>query len=161
MDTNVSIVNSFMESIVTIGERLRAERERLGLSQEDFAARAGAHRKSQGNYESGVRAPDATYLAAIAAAGADVLYIITGRREPQSAPAAGQESKLDPYLRRSIEMVMERLESRGERVSTKVFIKLVEDGARYLRQGAELERRMKSASTQEKGREKVPSKQRS
>lgn len=66
---------------MTIGERLRAERERLGFSQEDFAAFAGAHRKSQGNYESGARAPDAEYLAAIAAAGADVHYILTGLRD--------------------------------------------------------------------------------
>lgn len=66
---------------MTIGERLRAERERLGFSQEDFASLADAHRKSQGNYESGSRAPDAEYLAAIATAGADVRYIVTGLRD--------------------------------------------------------------------------------
>lgn len=63
-----------------IAERLKEERVRLGLSQSEFAEIAGAHRKSQGNYESGERAPDAAYLEAIAAAGADVQYIVTGER---------------------------------------------------------------------------------
>lgn len=62
------------------GERIKEERERLGLSQAEFAALAGAHRKSQGNYESGERSPDANYLAALAAAGVDVLYVVTGVR---------------------------------------------------------------------------------
>lgn len=63
-----------------IAERLKEERVRLGRSQSEFAEIAGAHRKSQGNYESGERAPDAAYLEAIAAAGADVQYIVTGVR---------------------------------------------------------------------------------
>ena len=65
---------------MSIGDRLREERERLGFSQASFAEITGAHRKSQGNYELGERMPDAAYLAAIAAAGADVLYILTGVR---------------------------------------------------------------------------------
>jgi transcriptional regulator with XRE-family HTH domain len=65
---------------VTIGQRLRAERERLGLSQQEFSVAGGVHFKSQGNYEHGKRPPDADYLAAIDEAGADVLYILTGRR---------------------------------------------------------------------------------
>lgn len=63
-----------------IAERLKEERGRLGFSQADFAEIAGAHRKSQGNYESGERFPDAAYLAAIAKAGADIQYIVTGVR---------------------------------------------------------------------------------
>lgn len=76
---------------MSIGERLREERERLSYSQADFAAIAGAHRKSQGNYESGERAPDGIYLAAIAAAGADVLYILTGQHGIEPAPALSRE----------------------------------------------------------------------
>ena len=37
--------------------------------------------RSQRNYEKGDRFPDAVYLAAIAAVGADVRYIITGERD--------------------------------------------------------------------------------
>lgn len=60
----------------------------MHLSQADFAeiaANAGARgttRQSQALYEKGERLPDAAYLKAIADAGADVLYILTGRDAP-------------------------------------------------------------------------------
>jgi len=66
---------------VTIGRRLKDEREKLGFNQTDFAAIGGVGRKSQFNYEEGERNPDAVYLAAIAAAGADIQYIVTGERQ--------------------------------------------------------------------------------
>lgn len=61
-------------------DRLREERKRLKMSQRDFGALGGVSLDSQFNYESGERHPDSRYLAAIAAAGADVQYIITGVR---------------------------------------------------------------------------------
>lgn len=64
----------------TIGARLRVERERLQLSQEAFANKAGVHRRTQVNYEADDRRPDADYLAAIAGFGADIAYIVTGSR---------------------------------------------------------------------------------
>lgn len=67
----------------TIGERLREERDRLGLSQTAFAELGGAGKHSQINYEADRRKPDATYLAALAQAGADITYILTGHRVPQ------------------------------------------------------------------------------
>lgn len=79
MDTFVSFVNNFLDTNVEIFERLREERERLGFkSQTAFAEKVGCHPKSQTNYETGKRSPDAAYLSAIAAAGADVQYILTG-----------------------------------------------------------------------------------
>ncbi|CAK0767822.1 Transcriptional regulator [Gammaproteobacteria bacterium] len=69
-----------MTAISTIGKRLIEERIRLGFNQTNFAAIAGAGRTSQVSYETDKRRPDADYLAAIASAGADVLYILTGRR---------------------------------------------------------------------------------
>lgn len=72
---------------VSVGERLKEERERLGYNQTDFVRIAGVTLQSQGNYESGRREPSTSYFAAIAAAGADVQYIITGVR--CSAVAAG------------------------------------------------------------------------
>lgn len=48
------------------------------MNQTEFAALAGVRKRAQINYEAGERAPDANYLAAIAAAGADVAYILTG-----------------------------------------------------------------------------------
>ncbi|QPG65942.1 helix-turn-helix transcriptional regulator [Pseudomonas sp. BIGb0427] len=67
-----------------IGDRLKEERERLGLSQTDFAALAGASKNSQYNYEKGERSPDANYLAAAAQQGVDVLYVVTGQRLPMA-----------------------------------------------------------------------------
>ena len=64
----------------TISERLVAERNRLSLSQEELAKLGGVVRSAQANYEAGKRAPDAVYLSAIAKAGIDVRYVITGER---------------------------------------------------------------------------------
>ena len=64
-----------------IGLRIREERRRLGVNQTEFAALGGAKKHSQIHYEAGSRSPSTAYLAAISAAGVDVLYIVTGRRE--------------------------------------------------------------------------------
>ncbi|WP_434771130.1 helix-turn-helix domain-containing protein [Pseudomonas entomophila] len=66
---------------MTIGDRLREERTRLGLNQTDFAAIPGVTKNSQLNYEKGERSPDATYLAAVAERGVDILYVVTGIRQ--------------------------------------------------------------------------------
>lgn len=42
-----------METFVGIGERLKEERERIGLNQTELAAKAGASKNSQYNYEKG------------------------------------------------------------------------------------------------------------
>lgn len=68
-----------------IGDRLKEERERLGFSQTEFSAVAGASKNSQYNYEKGDRSPDANYLAAVAEKGVDILYVVTGVRKPQAA----------------------------------------------------------------------------
>lgn len=65
-----------------IGYRLRKERERLGLSQRAFGEIGGVEANAQGKYESGDRAPKADYLAAVAAKGVDVLYVLTGSPTP-------------------------------------------------------------------------------
>jgi transcriptional regulator with XRE-family HTH domain len=64
----------------TTGDRLREERERLGYNQTTFAALAGASKHSQIDWEKNTASPNTRYLGAIAKAGADVLYIITGER---------------------------------------------------------------------------------
>lgn len=69
---------------MTIGARLLEERTRMGLNQTEFAARGGVGKATQINYEKGERSPDASYLQAIADEGADVLYIVTGKRSSDS-----------------------------------------------------------------------------
>ena len=60
--------------------RLREERQRLKLNQDEFAEIGGVKRRAQITYESGERCPDGHYFSAIAAVGADVQYILTGMR---------------------------------------------------------------------------------
>ncbi len=71
-----------------IADRLKSQREALGLSQQALAERCGISARSQRNYESGERVPDADYLNAVAAAGGDVLYVVTGVRSEAHARLA-------------------------------------------------------------------------
>lgn len=91
----------------------------MRLSQSHLAEICGVTMRSQRNYEKGERQPDAAYLAAIAAAGADVLYILTGQRAG-GAPAAlaltrEEEALLDnfrhcpPDARRAIKATSDAL----------------------------------------------------
>ncbi len=84
----------------TISDRLREQREALGLSQQVLADRCGIAARSQRNYESGERLPDAAYLAAIAAEGADVLYILTGSHDgPAPVVLTAEEQTMLTYFR--------------------------------------------------------------
>ena len=65
---------------VTIGGRLKQERQRLGLSQTAFAEIASASKRSAIGWEKDASSPNATALSAFADAGVDVLYVVTGRR---------------------------------------------------------------------------------
>ncbi len=67
----------------TIGSRIREQRERLGYSQAEIAEKAGVTARSQRNYETGTRVPDAGYLATIAPLGIDINYVLNGRRAYQ------------------------------------------------------------------------------
>jgi len=78
-----------MNYSVSVSGRLREERNRTGLNQTDFAAIGGVTKKTQMLYEKGERAPDTNYMSAIAAAGADVLYILTGQRIAAEAENLG------------------------------------------------------------------------
>ncbi|WP_290608893.1 helix-turn-helix domain-containing protein [Arsenophonus sp. ENCA] len=68
-----------------VGERLKAERQRLGLSQEVFAERCGVKKLTQYNYEKGERYPDVTYLVAAKSIGLDLLFLVTGERTDEAS----------------------------------------------------------------------------
>lgn len=63
-----------------MGDRLREERIRLDLSQEDLAQAGGVNRNTQGSYERGARNPDTAYLTGVAALGIDTVFVLTGQR---------------------------------------------------------------------------------
>jgi transcriptional regulator with XRE-family HTH domain len=93
----------------TIGSRLREERERLKLSQPAFGELGGVQKQAQLKYEKDDRSPDATYLSAIAMAGADVLYILTGIRGENVAHTPTEMG----YLRHCRLLATKNLESEG------------------------------------------------
>ena len=65
---------------MSFGARLKEERKRLGHKQAEFAALVGTDVPKQSLYENDRRELRAPYLSRIAAAGVDVVYVITGRR---------------------------------------------------------------------------------
>jgi transcriptional regulator with XRE-family HTH domain len=75
-----------------IGERLKAERTRLGLTQEAFAAIGSVKKLAQISYEQGKTFPDAAYLAALASVGVDVLYVVLGIQS--ATPLSAEEGEL-------------------------------------------------------------------
>lgn len=70
---------------MTIGDRLREERERLKLTQPAMAEAAGTTKQTQHAHETNRTPPKANYLAAVAGLGVDVAYVITGERLENSA----------------------------------------------------------------------------
>ena len=103
-----------------ISERLKSERENLGFSQQALADLLGISLRSQQNYEKGDRNPDSAYLAAIAAAGADVLYILTGQRSQPVPPAQElprQEQEWLALYRNSSEEVRAALKAAGNELT--------------------------------------------
>ena len=86
---------------MTIGERLREERERLGMSQPAFAAIANTTKQTLFSWETGRTAPDGFQLAALNATGVDVLFVVTGQRSqvipPQAALPREQQALLNSY----------------------------------------------------------------
>lgn len=82
---------------MSLGERLREERERLGFSQADFAELVGASRKSQIRWEKDESAPSADSISLWANVGLDVLYLITGQAQKLSSKTQ-KSSKIDEIL---------------------------------------------------------------
>ncbi len=79
------------------GKRLRDERSRLGFTILTLADAGGVSRGSQILYEKG-NPPTADYLSCVADHGVDILYVLTGRRDPGfidqvNKPAPGDGSK--------------------------------------------------------------------
>ena len=65
----------------SFGSRLRGERERLGLSQTQFADVGGVARTTQHIYETDIRSPDVAYLERLRGIGVDVSYLVSGSRQ--------------------------------------------------------------------------------
>jgi transcriptional regulator with XRE-family HTH domain len=87
-----------------ISSRLQEERKRIGLTQAALAVKLEATKRSVINWEGGAALPGAEVLSRYAAAGADVLYILTGERmggasapEPARAVSPGDRVLLENF----------------------------------------------------------------
>lgn len=70
-----------------VSQRLKAERKRLKMTQDQMAKACGVTRESWCKYETRSTAPSSDVLVLAAQAGIDVAYVITGARSPQTHPS--------------------------------------------------------------------------
>jgi transcriptional regulator with XRE-family HTH domain len=89
------MVNKKMLIADQVGERLREERERLGLNQTEFGVLLGVSRGTQKNYELGANSLDLRYVSALEECGVDAAFVLTGRRStPLGQLFTPEEEKL-------------------------------------------------------------------
>lgn len=78
-----------------LGQRLKEERKRLGLSQEALAHSGGVQRLAQAQYEAETTCPTTRYLSAIGATGIDLPYLLLGIRSNDCALSAVQQQRVE------------------------------------------------------------------
>lgn len=96
---------------MSIGNRLREERERLGYNQPDFAAIAGTTKQTLFSWESGGSSPKAEQLSVLADHAVDVYYVLTGIRIGSATVLSARESALVDNYRASPEEAKQALET--------------------------------------------------
>ena len=92
------IVNKDSSKLMGFGSRLAEERKRLGLKQAEFASLVGTDVPKQSLYENDRRELRADYLARLAAANVDVVYVLTGQRTEGDWLGRGASELLSAYL---------------------------------------------------------------
>ena len=102
--------------------RIREERKRLGFNQADIAKLCGVSREMWGKYEGGKAAPGGEVLFALAQAGADMQYILTGQRGAAALP--NREAALLDNYRQSDEHGKRIIEQTASAASQPVEMKL-------------------------------------
>jgi transcriptional regulator with XRE-family HTH domain len=95
---------------MSIGERLREERERLGFNQPDFAGFAETTKQTLFSWETGNSSPKADQLEKLAERGVDVYYVLTGQRIGSVTVLSVRESALVENYRAAPEDAKQVLE---------------------------------------------------
>lgn len=94
-----------------LGNRIREERERLGLTQEEFCEIAGCGRRTLVEWEAGNTSPKAEQLSVLADHAVDVYYVLTGIRIGSATVLSARESALVDNYRASPEEAKQALET--------------------------------------------------
>lgn len=87
---------------MSVADRLKSERERLGLTQPQVALATAVGKTTVINWEKGASSPTATQLSDLAGLGMDVLFVITGQYAGNSRPAptmSAEEQTMVAYMR--------------------------------------------------------------
>lgn len=93
-----------MKSDGELGQRLRAWRQALGLTQAQMAERLGLHIGVLKKYETGQNTPGGEALAAYARTGVNMNWLLTGegemfpRKAPEPQPETSQEQAFAGFL---------------------------------------------------------------
>ena len=95
-------MNSERYNLLNLGERLRAERKRIGATQAALADMGGIKRNALVKYEKGENSPTVEFLYRLAENGLDVAYVLTGARieyslRPNEQILLGFFGKLPPH----------------------------------------------------------------
>lgn len=103
-------------------ERIKEERKRLKLTQEQVAQLTKKTVQSQRSYESGKRTPDVEYLSALGAAGFDTGYILTGERDADPVLLGlSNTERVKVALDLAVEVMEEVKKERGVEFSAENF----------------------------------------
>ncbi len=86
-----------MHLLSGVGERIQEVRKEMKMNQEGFASKMGVSKRTQAAYEAETSSPNAAYLAELASADVDVLYILTGQRLQPTTLPPDESALLDNY----------------------------------------------------------------
>lgn len=89
--------NSKLEIFFEIGERLKEERKRIKITQEELSACLKLTSRTWGSYERGQSTPDAWILSELEKKGIDIYYVITGKKLPIAFDNPDEEKIIKQY----------------------------------------------------------------
>ena len=94
-----------MEKENYFSQRLKEERERLKISQDEAASLVGVSREMWGKYERGVADPAVSKVIDFGKSGADIPYILTGMRsQPFEGSLSHREAAVLDHYRNTDEV---------------------------------------------------------
>lgn len=93
-----------MKSKSKIGSRIRSERERLAMTQTEFAKAVGVGRMSNIHYELGDRVPNVEVLLKMREIGVDIWFVLTGELQEDAIDQQIMENSVDLLLKMVFEV---------------------------------------------------------
>ncbi|MBS0353734.1 MAG: helix-turn-helix transcriptional regulator [Proteobacteria bacterium] len=107
--------------LLEIAGRIAEERNRLGMSQNEFGRATQTHRNTIRHYETGERKPAPLFLAELQNIGVDVSYVLTGARKASvRADLSGNSIELSP------EAIADKVLAIGDKRSAEYRLGLVD-----------------------------------